>query len=100
MLKLIIEVEAKTQDGLETSVEEALRIIKRGNRGGGDSNDDESYDFNITGEEESNQVELQKIDNLFFLKYNDGAIVGKEFKTKKAAQKYADDEDLIVVQEF
>lgn len=52
MLKLTIEIEAKTQFGLEHSVKEALRVIAKGNRTGFDSNGDENYKFEIDGEEE------------------------------------------------
>ena len=99
MLKLIIEVEAKTQDGLETSVEEALRIIKRGNRGGGDSNDDKSYDFNITGEEEPIKAKIVKKGKKFDIVTEYG-YEELGFKTKNEAMEYAKDQDLEIVQEF
>ena len=52
MLKLTIEIEAKSHVGLETSIEEVLRVVKNGNTSGFDGNDDESYSFSTTGYEE------------------------------------------------
>jgi len=52
MIKLIIEVEAKDLNGIENSVKEALKWIEKGYNSGRDINDDESYSFQVTGEEE------------------------------------------------
>ena len=52
MLKLTIEIEAKSESGLEISLEECLKKVKEGYYSGMDGNDDESYSFQRTGEEE------------------------------------------------
>ena len=52
MLKLTITIEAKSESGLINSIDEVKRVIENGSRGGSDRNEDENYEFDITGEEE------------------------------------------------
>jgi hypothetical protein len=105
MLKLVINIEAKTQSGLEDSIREALRVIEKGNRSGMDENSEESYDFEITGKEE--QLVKVKIVKSKILKKGfdivtiDGSIKYGTFKTKQEAKYWVYDEDeLELVEKF
>lgn len=58
MRVLKINVEGKTDSDIELALEEALKIIKKGNTSGMDSNDSGSFDFKITGDEEPENNEI------------------------------------------
>lgn len=51
MLKLTIEVNAKTVEDLETALEEAKSKVTQGYTSGGDKNEDSQYNFEVSGEE-------------------------------------------------
>lgn len=57
MLKGTINFEGKSYSDIEFAIEEALRVIKNGNRSGMDSNESGEFDFVITGEEEEEESE-------------------------------------------
>ncbi len=63
MYTLTIEVEAKDWNGIELSVEEALRIIKTGCVSGMNGNDDENFSYHISGFEEERTDEDIEEDN-------------------------------------
>lgn len=52
MLKVTIEIEAKTLSGIEHSINEAKKRILNEARFGFDSNEDEEFNFTVTGKEE------------------------------------------------
>ena len=52
MLKGTINFEGKTGTDVELAIEEALKRIKAGSRGGSDSNEEGNFEFDISGEEE------------------------------------------------
>ena len=53
MLKLVINIEGKETHDLLYALEEAKRVIEESQCvSGSDDNEDGSYDFHITGEEE------------------------------------------------
>ena len=53
MLTCTVELTGKTTSELELAAQEAIKKIAQGCYGGGDSNDDGSYFFNVCGQEEA-----------------------------------------------
>lgn len=56
-MKLNIEIEGKTLSDLEFALDEVKRKVEETYRSGFDSNEDGSYQFEITGEEEEEEEE-------------------------------------------
>ncbi len=62
MLNGTINVEGKTISDIELALEEALKRIKAGNTSGFDGNDEGSFEFQISGEEEPDEEKFERGD--------------------------------------
>lgn len=67
MLKGSISFEGKTQADVEMAIEEALRVIKNGNRSGFNENEDGEFSFEISGEEDEDEDEPENDDDTFIV---------------------------------